>query len=56
MVLFLGGKKEEGFPQRILLFIQSTFFRNPGFLKLFSSTALHYDTLNQKPRGTHMSA
>lgn len=61
MVLFMGGgggdKKEGGFPQSILIFIISIFSSNPRFsnVLMFSSIALHYETLNQKPRGTHVS-
>lgn len=58
MVLFLEKKKNKGggFPQSILIFL-SILFTNPGFLKflVFSNTALHNETWNQKPHGTHMS-
>lgn len=57
MALFLQGeKKREGvFAQIILLFILPLLFTNHGFVlfSMFSSPALHNETLHWKARGTH---
>ena len=57
MALFLEEKKggEGGFAQIILLFILPLLFTNHGFVlfSMFSSPALHNETLHWKVRGIH---